>query len=987
MTEKISEWLETAIKFAERRRKNVTGFRVVIETERSKTNEVIQRLRKNNIKIIGNIENFIVADIPDTSYLDLIARDPYVKYVSYEKKFWPMAHGLDELIKRIAISTDSLLKLLSTPDLQKLGFNFKPAAELTSPFNALLKDIENLSEIAKNPSKLSSYIKYTFGPIPVIARADWKLVTYTRELLGVPKSNRLSSKTIVGVIDSELYPHPAWRKPYKYILLNEPLPMGHGCLTGDTKVVTTYCGLTTLEELWRSIDEKPTATLDGGEFKAIRDNVYVLTDEGPTRVIGIYRMRDNKSVRIHTYYGTIESTTWHKFFVIVPKKRWKFGYEIKEIEAEELYHLVKKSRTRLLLLLPKFDSTVLNKNIEGIDWRTAYLAGLIKGDGSARLKKYRGKSKSYISITSKYYEFIKRVAKLLEGFSVKYRIIQRTSGYGVKEWRLVAYKRDLVRKINWINRNIRLLGKNFELLCAWISGFFDADGGVDTYGPKLHNTDIRILETIQNILRNLGIYCYIRKKTKTKKTRKDYWTLQIEDPLYERLLKYSVHPRKNKLRLVRTDFNYLYSRSIRKLENYRGVVIKDVELVQYDKPIYFYDLSTEAGKYTANGIVTHNTWCSTCAFGDPMITRFGHFYPVAQAAPGRMVFVKVFGAFGPCSGYQVMKAMEICAKNGCKVVSMSLGGTLTEPVDKDPECKLLDSLNKKYGTIFVVAAGNEDGKFEIGSPGAALRALTVAALDWKDKYKTSSYSSRGFQGKWYLNHKDVFEEHLEKYGDVFVKPDCGGIGGDRNSQIVSGVTPWYDGIYDFVPDGWDMMIGCVVGDTIVEAEDIVALYKYRNDITYELVTEKHHLIGNWRHLVLTDKGWKMLKDITTDDKVFTKDGIEKIVCCKEYGKEPVYDMTTRSHIYIANGIISHNTSMATPHVAGMVALLVDRGVVKTVDEIKNILRTTSMKVYTSMLGTGVTHQWNYGTHRQIWLENKSDEQGWGVFHWKRFSSV
>ena len=268
---------------------------------------------------------------------------------------------------------------------------------------------------------------------------------------------------------------------------------------------------------------------------------------------------------------------------------------------------------------------------------------------------------------------------------------------------------------------------------------------------------------------------------------------------------------------------------------------------------------------------SHGTWISTCAFGDPAPTRYGLFYPVASAADNAYTFVKVFGAFGGCSSEQVMKAMEICAKRGVKVVNMSLGGPLTDAVDKEPECVLLDKLSREYGTIFVVAAGNEDGKFEIGSPGAALSALTVAAVDWKDAYKTSSYSSRGWQGIYYREHKDVFEEHLEKFGDIFLKPDCAGIGGDRDSQIVAGATPWYDGIFDFIPDGFEPMIG---------------------------------------------------------------------------------------------------TSMATPHIAGIVSLAVDRGIVWNVRGVKDVLRKIK-----------VTGRLKEGGEEMM---GKTIEKGWGVLTWPRF---
>lgn len=477
----ISEWLLEALSYAERRGKDVIGFRVVIQTVPDKTDEVAAELRRMGIRVIGTVSDFIiVADVKEPAQLDQIAKIPGVEYVSYEKKFWPMAYGLDELFKRIAIITDPLLSKLSQPDLERLGFRFKPTTEIPNPIKAAIENVQTIAKIADNPINAVKYIKWNFpfGP-PVLCRVDWRLVTYTRELMDAPRDNLVSSIR-VGVIDSELVPHPAFRKSYEYILLNEP------------------------------------------------------------------------------------------------------------------------------------------------------------------------------------------------------------------------------------------------------------------------------------------------------------------------------------------------------------------------------------------GLLSHGQWVTTCAFGDPCPTRYGDFYPVSRITSGNLTFVKVFGTFGSCSSYQVMKAMEICAKKGCKVVNMSLGGTLTEPVDKDPECVLLDKLTQQYGTIFCVAAGNEDGEFEIGSPGAALKALTVAAMDWKTM-QTSSYSSRGWQGKYYKKHPDVFEEHYAKYGDEFLKPDVAGIGGDRNSQIVAGATPWYDGMYDFVPDGFECMIG---------------------------------------------------------------------------------------------------TSMATPHVAGIVALLVDRGAAKTVDDVKNVMRAIS--------------------------KQKNPETGWGLLKYSYF---
>jgi hypothetical protein len=61
--------------------------------------------------------------------------------------------------------------------------------------------------------------------------------------------------------------------------------------------------------------------------------------------------------------------------------------------------------------------------------------------------------------------------------------------------------------------------------------------------------------------------------------------------------------------------------------------------------------------------------------------------------------------------------------------------------------------------------------------------------------------------------------------------------------------------------------------------------------------------------------------------------------------------------------------MATPHVSGLVALAIDRGLLpQNVDKIKEILRKTASDVYI------------YGGEI---MDGKSHEQGWGVFKWER----
>ncbi|MEU1415221.1 S8 family serine peptidase [Streptomyces sp. NPDC005731] len=101
--------------------------------------------------------------------------------------------------------------------------------------------------------------------------------------------------------------------------------------------------------------------------------------------------------------------------------------------------------------------------------------------------------------------------------------------------------------------------------------------------------------------------------------------------------------------------------------------------------------------------------------------------------------VKVLDDDGQGMDSSVIAGMEWAAQHGAKVANLSLGG---EPTDgTDPDSLALDQLTAQYGTLFVVAAGNNGKPHTIATPGAADDALTVAATDRDDA--VARFSSRG----------------------------------------------------------------------------------------------------------------------------------------------------------------------------------------------------------------------------------------------------
>ncbi|WP_240436774.1 S8 family peptidase [Streptomyces sporangiiformans] len=111
-------------------------------------------------------------------------------------------------------------------------------------------------------------------------------------------------------------------------------------------------------------------------------------------------------------------------------------------------------------------------------------------------------------------------------------------------------------------------------------------------------------------------------------------------------------------------------------------------------------------------------------------------------APGAKVLNgKVLDDTGSGDDSGIIAGMDWAAEQGADVVNLSLGGGDTPAVD--PMEAQVNKLSAEKGILFAIAAGN-DGEFgeqTVSSPGSAEAALTVGAVD--DKDKLAPFSSRG----------------------------------------------------------------------------------------------------------------------------------------------------------------------------------------------------------------------------------------------------
>ncbi|MDK1472642.1 S8 family serine peptidase [Streptomyces sp. 549] len=162
-------------------------------------------------------------------------------------------------------------------------------------------------------------------------------------------------------------------------------------------------------------------------------------------------------------------------------------------------------------------------------------------------------------------------------------------------------------------------------------------------------------------------------------------------------------------------------------------------------------------------LVGHGTHVASIAAGTGAASG-GKYKGVAPKA--RLLNAKVLDDDGYGFDSGIIEGMEWAVARGAKVINLSLGGGDT--ADIDPMEEAVNKLSASSGALFVIAAGNEGPNPQsVGTPGSADAALTVGAVDKKDKL--AEFSSVG-----------------PRIGDGAVKPDLTAPGVDIGAAAAKG---------------------------------------------------------------------------------------------------------------------------------------------------------------------------------------------------------
>ncbi len=135
----------------------------------------------------------------------------------------------------------------------------------------------------------------------------------------------------------------------------------------------------------------------------------------------------------------------------------------------------------------------------------------------------------------------------------------------------------------------------------------------------------------------------------------------------------------------------------------------------------------------------HGTHVSSIVTGSGDASK-GHYKGVAPDA--KLLVGKVLDDGGYGYDSNIIAGMEWAAAKGARVVNLSLGSCATD--GKDPKSQAVNAMTKKYGTLFVVAAGNHPADpncfadERVSSPAAAYSAFAVASVTKQEALSTFS---------------------------------------------------------------------------------------------------------------------------------------------------------------------------------------------------------------------------------------------------------
>jgi subtilisin family serine protease len=294
---------------------------------------------------------------------------------------------------------------------------------------------------------------------------------------------------------------------------------------------------------------------------------------------------------------------------------------------------------------------------------------------------------------------------------------------------------------------------------------------------------------------------------------------------------------------------------------------------------------------------------------------------------------------------QVMAGVQWLADQGCKVINMSLGGG-----DRSQAEEALYNHVRNNGTLIVVASGNDSSK-KVSFPGAYQSVVTVGAVDKNDQL--ASFSNTGAQIDLVAPGVDNLSSFPKDQGrDAFAEA-----GGRTISALPMEFSPATPGITG-------PLVNCGLGETAASCganppAGFVALIQ-RGGFSFAQKVDSAKQAGAAAAIVYNNTAGTLNGTLGTPDDNGAP-WIPAIGITQADGEALVasgVDTATVHNIAMAWNFDS-GTSMATPHVSGVAALIFGKNPNLTPDQVETIMERTTTDLgvpnYDTKFGWGLVN--------------------------------
>lgn len=252
-----------------------------------------------------------------------------------------------------------------------------------------------------------------------------------------------------------------------------------------------------------------------------------------------------------------------------------------------------------------------------IDFNFGYLVGMILGDGST--------TENNISITQLKNDYFEKIIEILESMQIPYAVHRKdvSSVYNIvirsKVFKDLIYEKFIVRGRSYTKHlNPNIFRFNKEFIRGIIGGLIDSDGtisGADRRRLHLRMTSRHLLMQVGYLIRMFGY--------NTREQQPSIYTPRVLNDGIIRQTRYIYHlavtPFKDrewfdsiKIRAFADNFT-TYAEGAHCINNKytvgygKQLIANNIQLLDhYDMDEYVYDITTETGHFTCNGILSHN---------------------------------------------------------------------------------------------------------------------------------------------------------------------------------------------------------------------------------------------------------------------------------------------------------------------------------------------------------------------------------------------